>query len=429
MEMLNNNSYLLNNKGKCGVIIAHLIDPLSKLVHIIRHPTDTNAIGIYYNVGWDSGNSSTLILFNDYDNNIVSWTKLGFSLDQLLISPYVDKIKCYPLSFISKEDEDRFIAIIIQAIQQNRQTPKSSVYRQLLLGSNSGIITGYNVVNRIILDFMNIYDSENYSNKLVDCPLFKEEIDLTVTDEPDDILYHNLDNDLANLLAAFAELYTTDSVFRNNITSIDKREELEALKQLETQLLTLIISGFENGIINTGNLNDKIRELNEYRDDNTFLPLCINPQENVQVIKDDIPCTLSTKITTNNINAVNELGTYLQHIVDGYNSHDNVVIELDKIVDMYNNVIMGSNVPAITPMYNNGSISGVITNTNTPAEISINHTDKFMITNYGFNLQRLSNDQLISILTYIDSLHDRNRYNNLLNEVTRELGYRRNNRR
>ena len=88
----------------CGIIKACLIDPLSLLINkILRlEENDINAVGYYYEEKYQDKNKCKVILYNIYDNELVSWMKTSYTMDLLIVSPYVNKIIFYPIKNINK---------------------------------------------------------------------------------------------------------------------------------------------------------------------------------------------------------------------------------------------------------------------------------------------------------------------------------------
>lgn len=514
----------------CGIVTVCLVDPLSQLISKIMrlHENDANAIGFYYEAELHGVSKCTVILFNIYDNDPVPWLRLGYTMDLLLASPFVTKITYYPIvtgpsdssssllsratmsrasqmrvntarnfntdsdkqiNQISRKLEEIFRTVVVETISANANAihDKNISYTVLLLKIagiigedidrlSNGLITGYSLVNKVLLTLMGIKrtDFAKISSSIIPCPLLKNPVSIVSPREnanESDVKYiiEESRREITKLMAIFVDLFTTHDLFRNNILSIrsnnkmssstnSNREQLDGLFMHENELISHIVGGFQNGIISNGALNDIIKDLNNERfllGNYQTLPVSLSPNKNVEIVNDTIMCTFQQSQTQTNIDPLRDLGVYINHIAESFDNPEVLIVNLGGMIASYNNAIKGINLPKISiPVINkvsntNGTLSRQVIITipsNSETEgilyVPINGSriasdaphgvDKNLlpIPMYNANFTSLSEPQLLDILVYIDSLRDSDgisdtRFANLQNEITHEIAHKR----
>jgi len=146
---------------RAGIIRAVLIDPLSLLINKILGLEDSaiNAIGYYYDEKYNGKTKCKVLLYNIYDNEIVTWMKRGYTMDLLIVSPFVNKIIFQPLKLndinknipiinrngLNMDLFKNFKEICKNVSDENEQTKydKNITYMNILLNNPSGIVRIY----------------------------------------------------------------------------------------------------------------------------------------------------------------------------------------------------------------------------------------------------------------------------------------------
>jgi len=472
--------------GRCGIISACVIDPINRLISKIMglKENEVNAVGFYYE---GEINRHTVILFNIYDNEPISWLRLGYSMDLLLASPFITKIIYYPIISESegrksvlmsrsamkinsriKKIEERFRTIVVETIGINAKVinDKNISYTEILM-KMAGIkveeierlvenkITGYSLVNRVLLTLMGNENGElnkmALASNIIPCPLLKQPITIIAPSEKNnecDMKYiiEESRREIIKLAGVFVDLYTTYEEFRKYIIEMIGRRNksdmsidlLQGLFKREEELVKHVVGGLENGIISSGTINNNIKELNieRYNIGNyEKLPINIKPKGNVQVIDDNIMCTfqMNNRINTDN-NSLRDLGEYIQKIVDSFDSSEPSIIDFGNIVMTYNNCIKECDDECIKKIVipeekSTRSKNVVITLPTSMDNLESMNNEIMMIPMINPNLKVLNEEQLMDILIYLDSLRTSDgtgdtRFAFLQNEITYELSKR-----
>jgi len=464
---------------RCGILTVCLTDPLSQLINKIRYINgdDPNAVGFYYSIELQGSIKSAVILFNTYDNTHVSWLKLGYTMDMLLESPFIKRVTFYPmileqtnktgillsratmLKTINNNLEDVFRTTIVETIGKNRIVyDKSNTYTSMLLGISNTNITGYSLINKVLLKLMDIKQDNISTTDIIPCPLLKPPISISQNNIQTEFnvkyVVEQSRNEINILTDVFVDLFSTNTAFREKIiyetnNCYEGVKNLNDLFTCEEELVSRIISGLRDGIINNSLLNNSIKNLTNERfklieSNKTYhtrpLPISANPSDKVNIIKDDTMCTFKQSALITDNNHLKDIGDYINHIIDCVNNTEPVIINLGGMISSYNNAIKGTNLSPIAINVNkdiNHVISRnaviVIPNSVTTLDIlpgTIETIDSYIsIPMYNSNLTTLSNDQLLDILVYIDSIKYKNgsrdnKYDNIQNEITYELSRR-----
>lgn len=462
--------------GKCGIIMACLTDPLSQLISKVIgiNGDDINSIGFYYEVISSSSTKHNVILFNTYDNDPVSWIKLGINMESFMTSPFVRKIIFHPIVIDRFRDSQRsiltrnnitnkthntkidetFRALVIEIISKNSHMihDKNLSYTNILMKMIGGddvksMVTGYNLVNIVLSNLMRtkLDESEKLSSEIIPCNLLHKSI--TISSLPTQITTNDINyvieesrKEIARFIAVFVDLFIYHSDFRKKILEFrTNNTNLDGLFNREDELISMIISGLQTGMISNQNINEIIYELNNERISLGHfkkLPLSINPAKELTVINDEIPCTFQQPVVLNDTNGLRDLGIYISHIVDNFDNQDTIKIDLSALISHYNQAIIGTNLPKIIPSSKSNytlskhlvaTLVGDKSDGNIEIPIGSQHVP---ISIYGSNLNKVSESQLHDILIYIDSLNisdsKDNKFANLQNEIIHELGRRRN---
>lgn len=471
--------------GRCGILTACLCDPLSQLINKIigLNEEDPNAVGFYYESEIHGVSKYTIILFNIYDNNPVPWLRLEYTIDLLLSSPFVIKITFHPLvtdqsdssssiTMTRKSDmrpmdklEEMFRVIVIETISANATNirDKNVSYTTLLMKAvgvtndetnilASKLITGYNLVNRVLLALMNIRetDSVKITTSIVPCPLLKKSSTINVkeiaskeiaSEEEMKFVIEETRREITKLAAIFVDLYTSHEIFRSNALSMRTNGKssinLENLFTREAELVSHIIGSLQNGTLDNATLNEIIRDLANERfslGNYQNIPISTEPASTVQITNDNMLCTFQHSSAQISTDPLRNLGIYLSHIADSFDSSEVLTIDLGQIITTYNNVIHDTDLNEIQIPHLGGlhtiSRGAVITLPNHKAIKKTKLPISIPVAMYEGNLVSLTEAQLIDILVYIDSLRDSDgvgdtRFANLQNEITHELAHRR----
>lgn len=394
--------------GRCGIMTACLVDPLSQIISKIMGLKDgeVNSVGFYYEAQLHGVRECTVTLFNVYDNNPIPWLRLGYTMNLLLVSPFVTKIVYYPIvtnnsSLLSRSSmkikpfnnklEETFQAIMVQVIGENAKVihDKNTSYTALLLktvgitGEDAdrlvnSIISGYTLVNKVLLTLMGIPLGESInriSNSILPCPLLKQPITITAPCESineNDIKYITEESrrEITKLVAVFVDLFTSHQEFRSSIIStnfigfgttnnsslkIDKYN-LENLFEKELELVQHVVGGFQNGIISSSSMNAIIKDINKERfnlDNYKQLPMIVGQKQHIQIYDNELMCTFKVnenfdvKSSDCLISKLGNLGQYIQHITDSFNDSNPLMINLGTLIALYNDAIRDSSLNKI----------------------------------------------------------------------------------
>jgi len=455
---------------QCGIITACLIDPLSQLISKIcgLKYDEPNAVGFYYETEINSVKKHSVILFNIYDNDAIPWLRLGYTMDLLLVSPFVSKITFYPLiTSTQKRVSEKFRLTVIEIIGSNGKSiqDKYISYTCLLMKIggiagddfdrvNSTLITGYSLVNRSLLSMMRIRESDptKISTSIIPSPLLNKPITISASrDNPNDseikFVTEESRREITKLLAIFLDLFTSHDLFRSNILSTRSHSKfslssLDPLFLHENYLISHILGSLESGIFSIGTLNDIISDINSERlalGHQHPLPTTLKTRDTIIVTSDSLSCTFQQSSIPIINDPLRDLGSYLTHIVDSFNNPDVLTINLGCIITAYNNTIKGTNLQEISMVnLTDGKLKSRQVTITIPGDPSksidlIDGKSKQHMVSLAMNnnnLTTIPDEQLVDILVYIDSLRDSNgstdvRFINLQNDITHELAHRR----
>lgn len=412
--------------GRCGVMTACLVDPLSQLVKKIGgfglgsgsgssgngsggSLEEMNAVGFYYEADFHGVTKMTVILFNIYDNDPIPWLRLGYTMELLLGSPFVTRIAFYPLVTLDNGPlltrsgvgvkmnrsklEETFRTLVIRTINLNASAihDKNLSYTGLLLRIagitgdevdhlSGSIITGYTLVNKILLTLMGIEKADlvKISSSIIPCPLLKQPITISAPYESGsevDTKYviEESRREITKLVAVFVDLFTSHDLFRqhvlatrfgSSVASDNKRGDLmdAALspKRMESLLLKLfqceaavveqVVTGLQHGVISNATLNQAIQNLIDERfhlHHYQQLPISRTPQTTIAVV-DEMMCTLQQSSIIPEVEPLGELGRYISHLVECFHSSEPLTVDLGTIIALYNAAI--STTPTLTPV-------------------------------------------------------------------------------
>ena len=444
-----------------------------------------NAVGFYYETKPHENDAHTVLLFNIYDNDPIPWLRLGYTMSSLLTSQFITKITYYPLisdesdpvSLLSKNTlpvanliknlsdiSGTFRSTVIDTITASISPDTYTSYTSLLLRlanittNISNIVTGYSLVNKVLVKLMDL-QSEVTATSIIPCPILKNPISLiSPSVEPDitetEYVIEESRREITKLVGVFIDLFTTHDIFRNNImnksstanTNLSTEYGPDRLLTCENDLVSYIVGGLQNGVLSNEMLNSLIRNLTGERwklGVHKPLPTSTHPSKQLSITKGHIPCTFQQSyLPHRDLDAMKDLGIYISHITNSFDSAEVLSINLGGLVTAYNNAITGTNLTKIViPKMKNSkthhtlSKQAVVTIPgDRNAEMVVVPVDSHTISipMYNGNLTLVSEDQLLDILIYIDSLRDSDgtsdtRFANLQNEITHELAHRRRN--
>lgn len=357
-----NNSYsqdIIKYHGKCGIITARLVDPLSQLINKICGipDDDINCVGFYYH----NISNFTVLLFNIYDNDSVPWLRLGYTIESLLSSPFVSKIIFYPLIKGKNKLVDLFKTITSKIVLDNSKKiyDKDISYTHMLLklfnlhNSEDISLTGYTLVNKVLLKIMNIekIDYNKISTNIISCPLLESPVSIVAPIElhsDKDIRYivEESRREITKLIAVFIDLFTTHEKFRTSFIkySTYKSSKIDRILDLNNELINHISHGIENGILSNYKINEIIINLNKETSQN--LPIISNCPTNIEIKNTDMLCTFSDSIC-DNIDNLKNLGNFIIKILETIDKQELITIDLNNLINIYNKLIKEKNLPVI----------------------------------------------------------------------------------
>ena len=466
----NTDSDVAQLHDSCGVVAACLIDPLSLLLNKLLGIKDdeANSIGFYYETDIQGVRTTNVLLFNIYDNHPVPWLKLGCTMNKLISSSFVHKITFHPLSnsntpvtasLLSRltlgrmgqvspaKFNDKFRTLIIETISNNARAlhDKSRVYTLLFqravgITDNESLITGYNLVNRVLAILSGHKPQEGTG--LISYSILKKSISIvsnTALRVADDHVLRETRQELTILMAVFIDLLTSSVSFCQGVRNKDIRSvniDLYDLLRCEEQLVTGIVSSVQAGLLSNVTLNDYIKQLVKQRmllGNYEPLTMSIRPAATVQISHQEVMCSFQQP-PLNNVNSLRDLGAYLSHLVQTFNCTDTMTVNLGGIVSAYNLAVENTTLPAVILPTNGAkhtlSRNAIITIPGDPTVSTIvipNHD--IVIPIYDANLTILTESQLIAALVYIDSLRapdgsSDTRFSQIQNEIVQELARR-----
>jgi hypothetical protein len=127
---------------KFGIITAHLNDPFAIIIDQLLSIdcNEPNAIGFYY----DSNGYKNVMLFNSYDGKPVKWISDQYTLTKIIASSFVNKITCYPII------ENNSHCSFDYAFNKSLSIYPNNNYNSPLETKFINIIQGINVANKFI---------------------------------------------------------------------------------------------------------------------------------------------------------------------------------------------------------------------------------------------------------------------------------------
>lgn len=451
--------------------MACLTDPLSLFINKMRgqQPDDVNAVGVYYS----SKLTGTVVnLFNTYNNEPVPWMKLSISMKKLLESPFVTKIVYYPGTtsggavFTPQSNrtvpvglEGRFRTAAIAELEINSKVVCDTELVYTLLWMHCAgldeleelqarVVTGYTVVNHILLSVMGTTEASTIQYQLVHCPFLGKPLTLRAPLESADarIMQQVVDysaEEIKVLNSIFIDLFISNAEFRTSIVnaapnSVDT-SHMRTVFAREMDLVTHVVGGLEAGSLSNSELNELVIQLNRARyrvGEHHTLPVSAHPAPLVKVNNEQVMFTFRHTPSINNNDPLKDLGTYIGHIAESFSNPGALIVNLGSLITAYNQIIAGTDLAPIS-MPRNGkdctvSRSAIVTVPgNTDGILSVPTDQKSIgIAIYDPDLAHLTDKQLQDVLVYIDSLRDTSgtydtRFANLQNEIVMELARRR----
>jgi hypothetical protein len=455
------------NLGTCGIIRASLRDPVSELLDKItryntrdtintvstHYPLDHkisaikdiyNAIGIYY----EKADDYVVYLFSVYDcDNYIDFT--NNNLTDITDCPLISNIICHPAEFnaelfVKTANQEIKKAMKVNAVYQN--------YECLLLDSlgleyNNKWLTGFDMVNSILRRLTGGKYSISQDNIAIRSPIgppvkIKDigtegigtegigtlgaegigTVELKITDP--------MRRRLTVLAAVALNLYTDHHEFNHVILHT---LDYPTLLQGEEELVQFVNDSVSNRLFSLADYNHVIQRADPFH-------------TNIKLGNDAIRLTAESvkHLSLNNGKTTNALGTYLQELVACYQQKQEIVIHLDVLINYYNDMVKPP-LQIEIPDCNVDSKSGIVTLNkmpSVPTHLIMKDMDMMndmmdseisMINMDYTDWQKLSKQQLIDLLIYIDSLGsvDENKENvysyrfiRLQNEIAKELSSR-----
>jgi hypothetical protein len=454
-----------------GVVTVRSTDPFTRLIYPLLNLSadDPTAVGICLN--------DVVHLRNIYDTHPSYAYHIPVQLSTLSSLGHTDWIRLYPISSntpllsratissISSKTRsssitEKFSEIATRSltIEDTRLYPKEIIYTDLLLqycelsnlphSHNTTNTNGYTIINSILSQLMDMSSlSYSRSSSIIPCPYLGTPLRFPTTPTQFSSSI-DMSHDLQYLSSAFTSLYINNSEFRSTIlcktSTTANPESLDILFNQEKQLIDTIVHGLQGGIISNTTLNEQITKLGHSRRDLGYyerLSISSEPKEYVSVVTDHVQCTFNMSdhgdsSSSTALNALNELGSYIGHIIDRFDDPDALTINIGTLMEIYNRAVSGTTIPSIVPPHvgTKSTLSRqvvlVLPGDNGTEITNIPISSKAInIAMYNADLTQLTATQLLDILVYIDSLRDSDgstdtRYVNLQNEITHELALR-----
>lgn len=454
--MILSNKEIKNISKKHGVITLWFNDQFTKIINDIINKDESlaDAIGIYTT---NEKKETYVYLYNTYDNHHLGYlNSTPIKLNQLLKLKNIIKVIFYPIikknntiidveSLTNNNSDNRIYKIekiINKHVDKNNKSldDKYNIYYNYIcklnnLSYNYKFINGFDIINNILSDLMCKNKIYKESKNIIYFPYL---------DSPHTIVSENIDmmtifkNDYVkaqlNIIhSVYADLLTSNDDFIYKYFSKKSNRELTNNNYMnyEYELIDYLIKGFNNGKLYLVDMNNYLSKLNKLRLENgePILPLALNPPKNVYIMNNFTPKTYDNEIDIGADNDIKNLGCYLQHLVDNYYDNEVLIVNLSKIIRFYNNSIKNTkHIPVIIPSTDITSKIGAFVLSNNDV-IMVPKLTNNMVTMYNNNLSLFTNEQLIHILIYIDSLRNKdgltnNKFNNLKNEIIQEINTR-----
>lgn len=372
--------------GKCGLLIAYLTDPLSKIISCLNSYTEFNSIGIYYTLD----NKCNVLLFNLYDNNTVSWLRLGYTMENFLNSPFVNRIDFYPIK--DEKVEGHFTSLSMSVLNENSKKliPKHNSYHNIL-NNKPNEYNAFDVINKILCSLDNSLTFVN--THLLHSKYISTKIKYSTSDNEiiDNIEYayiiQECRKEIITLSAVAIENFIYNEQFRTTILyKMKSDEDLHALMGIITTIF--------NNIDDRSMINTEIKNINRiYRSNISRI------DERNKLI--DLP----------------RLSFYIDNIVKNIDSP--LFINISDLLNIYNDIAEKNNYP---PLYYT-TTQEICRNLPVlvPKISSEKFSDSSLLTH--FDVYKSNNQQLMDVLTYISSLEN-DKFIGLQNEITAELAHR-----
>jgi hypothetical protein len=344
------------NLGAYGVITAILLDPFSQLVGHLTNNDQISAIGFYY----VHNHQKIITLLYNHDGSPVPWINSETTIESLLQSAHVHKIRCYPL--ISNYDRLKTLILNMNPVQPNYHKLWSNISSDI--NQEGSFQMGTHIICKILKELDP--DSKGLSSSLL-----RKHISMKSSRKTKSIfILETSRKSLESLCMTFVDLFMNKNGFRTTILNSHKTRLTR-----EHKLIANIVCGLEHGILSTATLNDLITNL-----DPSF-PKIHHPKSTVEITDDALMCTFTD--LHGDLSKLTKLGSYIASLP--YDA---------SLINLYNDLIKDTPLDPIS--IPSPSIT-VKTGKNTIV-LSINHPD----------LTGLSESELKDVLVYIDSLRSSN---------------------
>lgn len=447
----------------CGILTACLTDPLSQFLDRILGNNGPNAVGCYYT---DDTGKDKLYMYNIYDDDVIPWMKLGYSLHLLLSSPFVQRITYYPLTkqgptilsqkFLSErvvqDLEQKFRRAVQSEITAHVTTSdKNEIYRKLWLqmvrlGDFDDVLTGYTVINRVLVRTTGRSTASVSNTELIHTAILGNAVSIAAEPvEPTELdlnyISDELSREIIQLNASFIDLFTTNNAFRertlNLSTGSTDNIAISNLLDRETELVTYLVGSLENGILSVRGLNEIILQMNRIRHragNRDELPLSTNPASKIETTQEHVSVSYRHSQAVGEIDPLSQLGSYLTQLVESYHQPQPLVVNLGTLISLYNNMAQQSELDEIVipdewPDPTSRQSTVIMPGSKGNMVVIPLESKHTTIPMYHPDLTRYTETQLTDILIYIDSLRDSDgtydpKYSHLSNEITLELARR-----
>jgi hypothetical protein len=383
-----------------GIIFLKLIDPFSKFISHYLGLEDSNTIGYYFH---NEENICYVYLFNIFSANVIYLNNGIFTLENIM-SIAVDII-LYPINFdknisypilhkkdllknnsFNNIDRNVFLHLI------NEDIKKFSPLDYNFLFQEKENKDGYSIINSLLYKLKNKPDKIK-CHKLSHHSIFKSPIQLKSNHSRcDQDIIDKSKIEINKFLAVMIEKDDIDNLFTKNRLLYSRDKVLELINKINNSL--------EKGYINKQELIDDINEVNKKL--KIFIEIPDIKHEKIDVIN------YSYSFVNNEIyveKIISKISNYLKSLVQLFDSQEDIpLINLSYIINNFNKFLLLKKYPEnYMIIYDNTKEKikhFIVENEYQKIQIS----DTIIITVSEPNLDKLTKEQLLECLVYIDSL-------------------------
>lgn len=401
-----------------GIVLVQATDPLSRLIQYITKQ-EYSVVGIYRK--YDSTDDAHIRLVDILRGETPIWLREYRYLSDLKRCKYIPKAVIYSTDIILADD----------IVSSNLSIKETLIY---LFGNNLCLIPPIESLSIVLQTdlYMNINPIlsmvENSSIINLNSKYFIINSDIKYKSKrfKKDRPY------ISNLIATFIDMILSDLDFLDLVVGkyLNKVHPYDILYEIVTNhmenhrdVISFFNELFVNGTTNKERLDTLIQNI---RNVSSTHSLNTNVEEN---IIPDIPTDLIVidKTPTPEIRStVNGLHEQLYRIAKSIKSNKIPYIEINSIIDNFNSISdyygIDKTIDLITE-----PVSGVIIVSpegEPPISLSLKTGNDIVLTTRNFDLSIFTRNELIEILEHIDKIVSDNRFDQLRNQITKEIASR-----